>query len=166
MRGISLEELTNDPKAGITKIRYDKHSAFLTGVALPSLSRVAHRNSALLLVAIPYLGQEPKSSASFRKEPPVPIPNPNNIPRLERVAEKLTAYPIVDGDNGRPLSNSTLSLFQYKFPLRSDTKVFDKWQTVLDGKEWHTTEDSKTEGELIVVHQALFMVFDDGLFSF
>lgn len=165
MRGISLEELTNDPKAGITKIKYDKHSAFLTGVALPSLSRVAHRNSALLLVAIPYLGQESKSSASFRKEPPVPIPNPNNIPQLEKVAEKLTAYPIVDGDNGRPFSNSTLSLFQYKFPLRSDTKVFDKWQTVLDGEEWHTTEDSKTEGDLIVVHQALFMVFDDGLFS-
>lgn len=167
MRGISLEELVNDPKAGITKIKYDKHSAFLTGVALcPSIPRAAHRNSTFLFVAIPYLGQEPKSSASFRKDPPVPVPNPNSIPRLERVAEKLTAYPIVDGDTGRHFSNSSLSLFQYKFPLRSDTKVFDKWQTALDGEEWHTTEDSRTEGDLIVVHQALFMVFDDGLFSF
>lgn len=165
MRGISLEELISDPKAGITKIKYDKNSAFLTGVAhYPNLPRAAHRNGTLLVVAIPYLGQEPKSSASFRKEPPVPIPTTNSSPRLEKVAEKLTAYPIVD--NGQSFSNSSLSLFQYKFPLQSDTKPFDKWQTVLDADEWHTMEDAKTERELIVVHQALFMVFDDGLFFF
>lgn len=163
MRGISLEELISDPKAGITKIKYDKRSAFLTGVAhYPNLPRVAYKNGTLLVVAIPYLGQEPKSSASFRKEPPVPIPTTNNTPRLEKMAEKLTAYPIVDGDNGQSFSNSSLSLFQYKFPLQSDTKSFDKWQTVLDADEWHTMEDAKTERELVVVHQALFMVFDDG----
>lgn len=167
MKGKSLEELISDPKAGITKIKYDKHSAFLTGVAhYQNLPRVAFCTGTLSVVAIPYLGQEPKSSASFRKEPPIPIPTTNNSPRLEKMAEKLTAYPIADGDNIHSFSNSSLSLFQYKFPLQSDTKLFDKWQTVLDADEWHTMGDSKTERELIVVHQALFMVLDNGLFFF
>lgn len=177
MKGISLEELINGPKASITKIQSDRHSPFLTGVAhYPNLPprlpvaqdypRVSYRSGTLLFVAIPYFGRESKSSASFRKEPPIQIQIPESRSQQEKAAEKLTAYPIVDGDNGRPSSISSLSLFQYKFPLQPDTKVFDKWQTVLDAEECQTAEGIDAEGELIVVHQALFMVFDDGLFFF
>lgn len=169
-KGISLEELISSPKATITKIQSDKRSAFLMGVAhYPNLPprlpvaqdypRVSYRNGTLLFVAIPYFGRETKSSMSFRREP-TQIQIPDDRSQQEIIAEKLTAYPIVDGYNGQPPTNSSLSLFQYKFPLQSDTKVFEKWQTVLDAEEGGT----EAEGELIVIHQALFMVFDNGLF--
>lgn len=177
VKGVSLEELTNSPKAAITKIQSDRHSPFLTGVAhYPNLPprlpvaqdypRVSYRSGTLLFVAIPYFGRESKSSASFRREPPIQIQTPDSRSQQERAAEKLTAYPIVDGDNGRPSSISSLSLFQYKFPLQPDTKVFDKWQTTLDAEECQTVGGTETGEESIVVHQALFMVFDDGLFFF
>lgn len=172
-KGASLEELINAPDAAIAKIKLDKHSAFLTGVThYPNLPpthsvaqvypRVSYRHGTMLFVAIPYLGQEPQSSASFRKGPPIPIPGNNPRHRRVAAAEKLTAYPIVGG-NGQPASSSSLSLFQYKFPLQSDTTVFDKQQTVFDTEEWHPAGGA-TEGENLVVHQILFMVFDDGLF--
>lgn len=177
MKGVSLEELVNSPRAAITKIQSDRQSPFLTGVThYPNLPprlpvaqdypRVSYRNGTLLFVAIPYFGRESKSSASFRRDPPIQIPIPDSRSQQERDAEKMTAYPIVDGDNGRPSSVSSLSLFQYKFPLQSDTKVFDKWQTMFDAEECQTAGGTEIEEELIVVHQALFMVLDDGLFFF
>lgn len=182
MKGVSLEKLVNDPKAAITKIKSNGHSSFLSGVAhypnLPPRHRVAqqypkvfYRKGTLLFVAIPYLGQEPVSTAHFREEP---SPLPNNIHKeglCNKVAEKLTAYHAVDNYPEDSSSNSSLSLFQYKFPFQPDMGVFNRFRTVLnaDGQqttagtdERQATLDIDKKEELIAVHQIIFMVLDDG----
>jgi hypothetical protein len=92
-------------------------------------------------------------SALFRKEHP---PLPDNSHLEDGVAERLTAYYMVDGHaKGRVFSNSSLSLFEYKFPSESSKTTFNDWEKV---------SYAETGGKPMVVHQVWLTALDDGLF--
>lgn len=162
MRNVSLGELINHPKASITKLKSNEHSSFLAGVSYyprvaprqfvtSQFSRITYPLNTLIFVAIPYLSIESAASALSRKEHPS-LPNNNHL--QDGVAERLTAYYMVDGHaKGRSFSNSSLSLFEYRFPSEDSPAAFNEWERV---------SNTETEGKPIVVHQVWLTALDDG----
>jgi hypothetical protein len=167
MKDVSLDSLVDDPKAAMVRVRSNRESDFLRGVTYhPNVPpkqlvsrpnpRLIYRPGTFLFVAIPYLGQEALSSAQFRKKL---LPPPGNNYIQDGIAGRLTAYHTVDNyATDRPSSNSSLNLLEYRFPLQGETPAFKEWQRVLE---------METDGEstMAVVHQAWFMVFDNGMLS-
>lgn len=107
----------------------------------------------MLFVAIPYLGVELAQRAIFRREYQ-PLLEDNNF--LGGAAERLTAYSIVDGHAKGPFSNSSLSLFEYRFPSEGDTADFNDLEKI---------SHAETKGEPTVVHQVWLAVLNDSLSS-
>lgn len=147
------------------KVKSNQDSTFLRGVTyhpnVPPKQIVSLRHPGLtypsgtsLFVAIPYLGQETLAAANFRKSPPL-LSNDNYT--QDGVAGRLTAYHTVDNNvEDKPSSNSTLNLLEYKFPSQSGKPAFEKWQEALE-------IEARESSRLTVVHQAWFMVIDDGM---
>lgn len=166
---LSLDELINSSKT--TAIKHSKRSKFLTGVSHhprvfypvyssnPKLPNISSKPKTLLFVSIPYLGHEPLRSAYIRRNPPPDTYDDSSQDMVDPEIKRLTAYHQLDslraGLDGEPSWNSSLSLFEYRFPSQSDTMVFDERQTVLNM--------GGANEEAVVVHQAWFMVFDNGL---
>lgn len=160
MKGVSLEDLIDNSETAIEKVKSSPKSTFLKGITFyPNVPpkqfvspvRSYYSRDTLIFVAIPYLRQETLSRALFRKKLQ---PLPENHPK-DGTAKSLTAYQFVDTDEtDTPSSSSSLSLLEYKFPSKTGTDGLGELQKVLE---------DESEGELTMVHQAWFMVFDNGM---
>ncbi|RPB08752.1 hypothetical protein P167DRAFT_333959 [Morchella conica CCBAS932] len=149
MTNLSLKKLINNPKVAMIKFRNASMSRFLAGVSyhpnMPRNKNPPHKKrgsflpGTVLFVAIPYLGLEKMSRVSFRKK--IQASKRPLLPGEEQTALHLT-------DNTELASVSTLSLFEYNFPRKLNTPLFDKTQT-------------KIGDNCMVVHQVWFMVFDN-----
>lgn len=149
MANLSLKRFMNNPKVAMIKLRGASMSRFLAGVSyhpnMPRNKNPPHKKrgsflpGTVLFVAIPYLGLEKLARVSFRKK--LEASRGPFLPGEEQTALHLT-------DNTELASVSTLSLFEYNFPRKLNTPLFDKTQT-------------KIGDNCMVVHQVWFMVFDN-----